>query len=77
MTNIGTIPDESFVTVKVGNQVIGKIDEGFLEKLKSGDVFILGGTRINLNFLEVWSLRFLQVQAGLRQFLRGFQKCFL
>ena len=43
MTNIGTIPDESYVTVKVGNEVIGKIDEGFLEKLKRGDVFVLGG----------------------------------
>ncbi|MEK6857338.1 MAG: ATP-dependent helicase [Nanoarchaeota archaeon] len=50
MTNIGTIPDESFVTVKVGNQVIGKIDEGFLEKLKSGDVFILGGDTYQFKF---------------------------
>ena len=43
MTNIGTIPDESFIVVKIGEEVIGKIDEGFLEKLKRGDVFILGG----------------------------------
>ncbi|MBI1935939.1 ATP-dependent helicase [Candidatus Woesearchaeota archaeon] len=45
MTNIGTIPDESFVTVKVGEQPIGHIDEGFLERLKRGDVFVLGGER--------------------------------
>ena len=45
MTNIGTIPDESFVTVKVGEQPIGKIDEAFLERLKRGDVFVLGGER--------------------------------
>ncbi|MFH1316665.1 MAG: ATP-dependent helicase [Candidatus Woesearchaeota archaeon] len=45
MTNIGTIPDESFVTVKVGNQIIGKLDEGFLEKLKRGNVFVLGGEK--------------------------------
>ncbi len=45
MTNIGTIPDESFVTVKVGEQSIGHIDEGFLERLKRGDVFVLGGER--------------------------------
>src|SRR3989344_605225 len=32
MTNIGTIPDETFVTVKVGDQVIGHIDESFLER---------------------------------------------
>ena len=43
MTNIGTIPDESFITVKVGDQTIGTLDEGFLERLKPGDVFILGG----------------------------------
>lgn len=43
MTNIGTIPDESFVLVKVGSQVVGKIDEAFLEKLKPGDIFLLGG----------------------------------
>lgn len=43
MTNIGTIPEETFVTVKVGEQVVGKIDEGFLERLRPGDVFVLGG----------------------------------
>jgi len=45
MTNIGTIPDASFVTVKVGDRPVGKIDEGFLEKLKRGDVFVLGGDK--------------------------------
>ncbi len=43
MTNIGTIPDETFVIVKVGEQTIGKIDEAFLEKMRRGDVFVLGG----------------------------------
>ncbi len=43
MTNIGTIPDESFITVKIGTQTIGHLDEGFVEKLKPGDVFVLGG----------------------------------
>ena len=45
MTNIGTIPDETFVQVKIKDQVIGHIDEGFLERLKRGDVFVLGGQR--------------------------------
>ena len=51
MTNIGTIPDESFVSVvvargegKEGNKV-GVIDEGFFERLKKGDVFVLGGQK--------------------------------
>ena len=43
MTNIGTIPEETYVTVKVGEQTVGMIDEGFLEKLRPGDVFVLGG----------------------------------
>jgi len=43
MTNIGTIPEETFITVKVREDVIGHIDEGFLERLKRGDVFALGG----------------------------------
>jgi ATP-dependent helicase Lhr and Lhr-like helicase len=47
MTNVGTIPDETFVTVKLTGteQVIGKIDEAFLERLKKSDVFVLGGDK--------------------------------
>ena len=45
MTNIGTIPDETFVTVKIGEQTIGKLDEAFLERLHRGDVFVLGGDK--------------------------------
>jgi ATP-dependent Lhr-like helicase len=43
MTNTGTIPDETNVIVKVGEVPIGTIAEPFLEKLKRGDVFVLGG----------------------------------
>jgi len=43
MTNIGTIPDQSGVAVKVGKQKVGTIDEGFLERLRKRDVFVLGG----------------------------------
>ncbi|MFH1403274.1 MAG: ATP-dependent helicase [Candidatus Altiarchaeota archaeon] len=42
--NIGTIPDESYVTVKVGEHKVGKLDEGFLERLSKGDIFVLGGS---------------------------------
>jgi ATP-dependent Lhr-like helicase len=49
MTNIGTIPDESFVGViiKSGERetMIGKVDEQFLERLKKGDIFVLGGQK--------------------------------
>ena len=46
MTNIGTIPDESFITVKLASdEPIGAIAEGFLERMKKGDVFVLGGKK--------------------------------
>ena len=50
MMNVGTIPDESFITVKIGDQIIGKLDEGFLERLKPGDVFVLGGSTYQFRF---------------------------
>ncbi len=43
VTNVGTIPDESYVTVKIGDKRIGSIEESFLEMLRKGDVFVLGG----------------------------------
>ncbi|MBS3071356.1 ATP-dependent helicase [Candidatus Pacearchaeota archaeon] len=51
MTNLGTIPEEGFISVVVQGpvekrgQTVGKIDESFLEKLKRGDVFVLGGNK--------------------------------
>ena len=45
MTNIGTIPDEAKVKVKVGRETIGYLDEAFLERLRKGDVFTLGGEK--------------------------------
>lgn len=43
MTNVGTIPDEARIKVKMGTHSIGTIDESFLERLRPGDVFVLGG----------------------------------
>lgn len=47
MTNIGTIPEESFVTVKIAGSEdqAGVIDEGFLSRMRKGDVFVLGGKK--------------------------------
>ncbi|MEM3091360.1 MAG: ATP-dependent helicase [Candidatus Pacearchaeota archaeon] len=47
ITNIGTIPEESFVTVKVAGteENVGVIDEAFLSRMKKGDVFVLGGKK--------------------------------
>ncbi len=51
MTNIGTIPDQQGILVKdtKGNK-IGMIDEMFLEKLDSGDIFVLGGNTYQFNY---------------------------
>ncbi len=43
MTNIGTIPDQTNILVKVNEMVVGTLDEPFLERLQRGDVFVLGG----------------------------------
>ena len=49
-TNIGTIPDHSAVLVKCGGEVIGKVEEDFIEKLKKGDSFVLGGRVYKFNY---------------------------
>ena len=50
MTNIGTIPDEIAVKVKVGDQMVGTIEEAFLERLRPGDIFVLGGNVYEFRF---------------------------
>lgn len=50
MTNVGTIPEESYMGVKIGDQVIGEISEPFLERLKPGDVFVLGGNTYQFKY---------------------------
>ncbi|MFH1587266.1 MAG: ATP-dependent helicase [Candidatus Diapherotrites archaeon] len=50
MTNIGTIPDEARIKVKIKDHLIGTIDEGFLMRLKKGDVFVLGGQSYVFNY---------------------------
>ncbi|MGQ9513922.1 MAG: ATP-dependent helicase [Thermoproteota archaeon] len=43
--NIGAIPDEVKITVKdrVSKKRLGNIEEGFLERLRPNDIFVLGG----------------------------------
>jgi ATP-dependent helicase Lhr and Lhr-like helicase len=50
MTNVGTIPDETSVQVKIGEHTIGTITEDFSERLKPGDVFVLGGEAYEFKF---------------------------
>ncbi len=56
MTNLGTIPEEGFINVVIQDpaekrgQVVGKIDETFLERMKRGDIFVLGGAKYQFLF---------------------------
>ncbi|MDD3263992.1 MAG: DEAD/DEAH box helicase [Candidatus Nanoarchaeia archaeon] len=43
LSNLGTISDEANVKIKKGDEYIGSLDESFTERLKKGDVFVLGG----------------------------------
>jgi len=57
MTNIGTIPEESFISVVISSgekkgSKVGVIDEGFLEKIKVGDVFVLGGKKYQFMYTK-------------------------
>jgi ATP-dependent Lhr-like helicase len=52
MTNIGTIPD-SFtcdVYTRAGSEWVGQLDEGYLDTLESGDVFVLGGDNFEYRY---------------------------
>ena len=57
-TNIGTIPEESFITVKLApaGEQIGVIDESFLERMKKGDVFVLGGKKYAYSYTRGMNL---------------------
>ncbi len=49
-TNIGTIPDRSAARVKCDGQIVGRIEEDFMEKLQKGDTFVLGGNIYRFNY---------------------------
>ena len=51
-TNIGTIPDSSGVLVKYDGETVGKIEETFMERLKKGDTFVLGGKTYRFNYAK-------------------------
>ncbi|MBI5460433.1 ATP-dependent helicase [Methanobacterium sp.] len=55
-TNIGTIPDRSAAVVKCGGEVVGRIEEDFMEKLKNRDSFVLGGRIYRFNYARGMSV---------------------
>ncbi len=52
MTNIGVIADEARVDVKLNDFYIGSLDELFVERLRKGDVFVLGGQAYEFMYLR-------------------------
>jgi ATP-dependent Lhr-like helicase len=60
MTNVGTIPEESFITVKLAGsgeaEKIGAIDESFMDRMKKGDVFVLGGRKYSYQYTRGMNL---------------------
>jgi len=55
-TNIGTIPDRSGAVVKCAGKVVGRIEEDFMEKLRKGDSFVLGGNIYRFNYARGMSV---------------------
>jgi ATP-dependent Lhr-like helicase len=55
-TNIGTIPDRTAAVVKCAGKVVGRIEEDFMEKLRKGDSFVLGGNIYRFNYARGMSV---------------------
>ncbi len=51
--NVGTIPDEHHVMVRMkGGSEIGRVEEGFTSELREGDVFVLNGRTLRVKELS-------------------------
>lgn len=48
LLNIGTIPSEGAVEVKLHGRTLGTVEEGFVKKLRVGDTFVLAGRVLRL-----------------------------
>jgi ATP-dependent Lhr-like helicase len=48
LANVGVIHTEGMVSVYLGKRRLGQVEEGFLKRLKVGDVFVLAGRMVRL-----------------------------
>ncbi|MBV9999737.1 MAG: DEAD/DEAH box helicase [Verrucomicrobia bacterium] len=48
LMNVGTIPAEGVITVFLGRQKLGQLEEGFIKRLNLGDRFVLAGRIVQL-----------------------------
>ncbi len=54
--NVGTIPDEQQILVRVNGVDIGRVEEGFVNELNAGDVFVLNGRTLRVKELSATSV---------------------
>ncbi|HEY1174030.1 MAG TPA: DEAD/DEAH box helicase [Verrucomicrobiae bacterium] len=48
LQNVGVIPSEGTVTIRLKNRVLGSVEESFIRQLKPGDVFMIAGRAVQL-----------------------------
>jgi len=48
LVNVGTIPSEGMVVVRLGRKRLGEVEESFLKRIRIGDLFVLGGRVVRL-----------------------------
>ena len=46
--NVGTIASETHIQVRLGRRNLGTIEEGFMKRLRPGDIFVLNGRTVRL-----------------------------
>ena len=49
LQNMGVIPNEGVVSVRLKRRTLGSIEETFLRNLKIGDLFIISGRAVRLD----------------------------
>ena len=49
LQNIGVIPNEGSISVRLKHQTLGSIEENFIRRLRVGDVFMIGGRPVRLD----------------------------
>lgn len=65
LLNIGTIPSEGAVEVKLHGRTLGTVEEGFVKKLRVGDTFVLAGRVLRLVGTGVMEARVERADAAL------------
>ncbi len=65
LVNIGTIPAEGMVRVLAGRKRLGEVEESFIKRLQTGDLFVIGGKLVRLEKTGVQEAKVRIVPSGL------------